>query len=90
MTGFSKLLKHLGINKKHMIYDMQSRISDYEKPYLVENCKHFETCKKGQLGCRGCNIWNLFYDTNALKEWCIENGKSFSETVDELEQNIVR
>lgn len=70
-------------------YDKKIR-EEWEKPYLIKNCEHFETCKKGQLGCKGCNIWNLFYDTNTLREWCIKNGKSFSETVDELEQDIVR
>ena len=77
MTEYSKLLKHLGINKNLMVADMRSRIADCEKPYFLKRCKDFETCKNEKNGCRGCNVWNYLYDIEALKKWCKEQGKDF-------------
>lgn len=75
---FDKFLEHLGINKKLMVLNMQSRISDCEKPYLVKKCKKFGECESARLGgCRGCNVWNYLYDITALQEWCKEQNIDF-------------
>ena len=75
---YEDLLKHLGINKRLMVADMQSRLPDWEKPVLLKRCKDFESCESvKQKGCKGCNIWNYLYDIKALQEWCKEHDEDF-------------
>lgn len=80
MTEYSKFLKHLGINKKLMLSDMQSKLPDCEKPFLLKRCKDFETCESVKhQGCRGCNVWNYLYDIKALQKWCKEHNEDFMQ-----------
>ena len=60
----------------------------YEKPLFVKRCKSFETCKKGQDGCRGCNVWNYLYDIKALQKWCKEHDKDFMQTTMDMHKKL--
>ena len=78
MSGYNDFLKHLGINPMLMKADMQSRLSDSEKPVLFKRCKDFDSCERVKHhGCKGCNVWNYLYDIKALQKWCKEHGKDF-------------
>ena len=80
MTEYSKFLKHLGINKKLMLSDMQSKLPDCEKPFLLKRCNYFETCESVKhQGCCGCNVWNYLYDIKALQKWCKEHNEDFMQ-----------
>jgi len=63
---------------------------EMDKPIFVENCKHLNSCYNGRCRyCVGCNIWNLRYDTTQLINWCLKQGVSFSETVDDLARQLL-
>lgn len=64
-------------------------MSKNSKPYLLESCKDFRTCRKGSNGCIGCNVWNYLYDIEALKEWCKKQGKDFTLFTMEMHKRLL-
>lgn len=90
MTEYSEFLNHIGIDKNQMLSSMKSRISDCEKPYLLEKCKRFGDCESSKLGgCRGCNVWNYLYDIDALKDWCEKQGVDFMLMTMKMQKQLI-
>ena len=55
----------------------------------IEICGHLNTCDNGRSGsCEGCNIYNMFYDEDALIDWCRQQKVSVVKTIINLHKEI--
>ena len=55
----------------------------------IEICRHIKTCDNGKNNsCEGCNIYNMFYNENALIDWCIKQKVSVVQTIIHLHKEI--